>query len=353
VKPGDLNPVHLAVAMRLDVYELWDFARNSSALFKEPRTISDGKKRRDIDPPTKRGKIILRLLHRFLQRHFPPHPAVHGGAKGHSCFSAARAHKGRRFVINRDISNCYPSILTDNLFDKLRIYGFRADVASILSRLLTVRGRVPQGSPTSADALNFFLFDADRGIDSACGAWSGRYTRTYDDMVISTNDPRSVARLSELLERHIVEHGLEVNEKKRAKSGPLRFNQRQLVHNIQTNSRRGVRIVEEQRNKAIACAEGFVQGARALTAESIVGLAARRASLHGWLNHCRQADLGPATHLKRLLDAGDRIIKRRLREQGLSANKGRWWLKTSLRNEPARLSGMLKSNKNRQIVSVG
>ena len=342
MKPSDVRPNHLARAMRLHETELWDHSRDSEQLYKKPRTVTIGKKNRLIDPPTYRGKQLLRLLHRFIQKHLPAHGCVHGGAKGRSCFSAASLHRGRRFVITRDISECYPSITPNSLFNRLCAIGFRFDVGTILTGLLTVRGRVPQGSPASANALNFYLFDADRSLSAAFGSMGALITRTYDDIVVSTDNPRHVSKIESLVEQQIEVHDLKVNVRKRDKNGLRRNNQLQLVHNIQVNSSRGLRIQNEQVHEALGIANGYVGGARSLSPESMVGLAHRRQRLHGWIHHCRQADFGPAQHLSRLLQQGDRLVLDCLRKYGLKVPKGKWWVIAGHRNEPAWLAYLWK-----------
>ncbi len=329
----------IAVTMGMSVPALWQFARNLEHHFKPTRKQQIKGKARDIDPPKPYAKKVLRRLHRFLQRHFPPCRLVHGGAKGRSCFTAARRHRGRSFLITRDVQDCYPSITREALATQLRKYGFRGDVALVLSLLFTVRGRVAQGSPVSSDALNFLLFDADRSMGSVCGAVKARYGRTYDDMVVSVNSREPVNRLGRLVENAIRDHGLVVNIRKRKEHGLQPRHNIQRVHNIVVNSKRGVRIPKDQGQSAIDLAESYVRGAKVVTADSLEALAYKRKRVFGWMCHCSQADFSPAKPLRKLLEQGDRIVGRRLRQQGLSPHKGKWWVVVhKSRNEPRRLA---------------
>jgi hypothetical protein len=143
-----------------------------------------------------------------------------------------------------------------------------------------------------------------------------------------------------LVEKQIHGHGLAVNVKKRLRQGvqvrggssPPR------VHNLDVSSRRGVGIPEEQAQKALAVAEQYVRSARVVSAGTIEAVAYKRSVLHGWVCFCRQAEIGPSSHLRRLLDAGDRIVRRRLERLGLKAYKSKWWLNSGKHNEPRRLA---------------
>ncbi|MGD8451333.1 MAG: reverse transcriptase family protein [Phycisphaerae bacterium] len=293
---------------------------------------------REIDAPKPQTKSILRKLHRFLVRAVPPHPCAHGGAKSRSCFTSARRHLGRRYVVTRDVRDCYPSISQLELKKRLLGMGFGSDVALLLSFLCTVRGRMAQGSPVSSDALNLFLYDADRALSAACGRNGSRYSRTYDDMVISVQSPSLAEWPGDAMRRQIEGHGLSINARKLRMNGFAAQHREQRVHNLRVNNRRGVKIVAEQTAKALALAEAYLRGAKVVSADSLEGLARKRAQVAGWMYYTRQADFGPARHIKRLLEAGDRHVMRALASRGLSARRGKWWITSKKRNEPRRLA---------------
>ena len=85
-------------------------------------------------------------------------------------------HLGSKAIAIRDIADCFPSVSTDRLRKKLLALGFRSDTARLLAGLLTCKDRIPQGSPTSNDALNLYEYDLDETLTRACGSTS-RYTR--------------------------------------------------------------------------------------------------------------------------------------------------------------------------------
>jgi hypothetical protein len=196
----------------------------------------------------------------------------------------------------------------------------------------------------SSDALNFFFYDADRALSAACGQSGARYSRTYDDMVISVNLPRMAEWPGDVMRRHIEQHGLSINATKLRKNGFKPRHHEQRVHNLVVNNRRGVRIGSDQAGRALHLAEAFLRGAKTVGPDSLEGLAYKRSQVAGWMHYCRQAEFGPARHIRRLLDAGDRHVSRTLTAAGLTPYRKKWWVVCPGRNEPARLAAMWKRN---------
>lgn len=340
--PGKLTVSDIAHVMGLDVGQVWGLARNMDRAFYPTRRKRVRGKIREIDAPKPVTKRTLRKLHRFFQRRLGAHPSVHGGARSRSCFTSARQHLGRRYVVSRDVKDAYPSISQQALKGRLLGLGFRADVALLLSLLCTVRGRLAQGSPVSSDALNFFFYDSDRALSAACRRRGARYSRTYDDMVISVNLPSMAEWPGELMRRHIENHGLSINPRKLRKSGFKPRHHEQRVHNLVVNNKRGVRVPDEHAQRAVKLVEAYLRGTKVVSSGSLERLAYLRCQVTGWMHYCRQAEFGPARHIRRLLDAGDLHVQHALSAAGLVPNRKKWWVVCPTRNEPARLATIWK-----------
>jgi hypothetical protein len=337
MKPSKLTPRVLASELHMSVPFLVRIACHVDGYYKPTRLQRIKGKLRQIDPPTYAFKKLLKRLHRFLQRDFDFHPAAHGGVRRRSCFTAATRHKGRQFIITRDVKDCYPSITADSLRRRLLRLGFRSDAAWLLCRLMTVHDRLPQGAPTSGDALNFFLYDADEEVSSVCTTSAARYTRTADDMVVSVCSMDAVNAHVAMLETQIEEHGLKVSQRKRDKHGLQPSHKQQRVHNIVVNNKRGTGIVPEHVKEAIRRAEDYVIAARCVSADSLEAVALKRSRVHGWMYYCRQARFSPARHLRRLLEQGDRLVCRRLQIEQVTRTR-RWWLNIPRENRPKKLA---------------
>jgi hypothetical protein len=342
MKPSDLTPERIAEAMKISLAEVWRIALETENWYRPRRRVQIKGKWRAIDPPSPRLKKLFRRLHRFVQVSLKPDQAVHGGIRGRSCFTAAHVHKGRPIIITRDVQDCYPSVETDVLRRNLLNSGMRSDTAKLLSLLMTNRGTIAHGSPLSGDALNLFLQDGDERIRTQCARSSARYTRSADDMVISVRSGGAVSEHEQLLELEIRVHGLRVSEGKRERQGFQSCRERQRVHNLVVNSRRGIGIPAEQVAKAFDAGEWYVRSARSVSASSLESVAHNRLKARGWMNFCRQAQFGPAVHLGRLLESGDRLVRWRLRRVRVARTR-KWWVVSRKRNRPRELAEYWRS----------
>ncbi len=349
-KRAEVLPEHLAAALKISLGHLRRIAMDPSPYYRPTRPEIIKGKVREIDPPTRKLKVLLRRLHRFLQKNVPAHSSSHGGVKGKSCFSAAEMHVGKAFIVTRDIQDCYPSITTSALKNRLLALGFRRDTAWYLSQLLTHRNQIPQGSPASGDALNLFLYDGDVRVTEQC-AGKGTITRSADDWVVSSGDVAFAEEAGRIVEDQIVQHGLTVNKRKRAKSGVQKSNVRQLVHNIVVNSSDGTGINAEFVANAIEAGLKYVRAARGVSPETLQLTAALREKVHGWYYYCRQARFSPAPYIRRLLRAGDRLVSTRLMKAGVTRAR-RWWTSDRPRELTRRWQLMLGANRSHAVEAA-
>jgi hypothetical protein len=206
--------------------------------------------------------------------------------------------------------------------------------------LCTVRGGIPQGSPVSGDALNLFFYRIDQAISSYSGTHKLSPSRVADDFVISGNNAVKGFEAVRLVEKLLREREIAVNRKKRKEAGFQPRSGNQEVHSINVRNRRGTAISKRQRTKAISLAQRYTDACKSIKPDSIEGVAALRAQLHGWMHYCRQAHFSPGRHLRRQLEAGDRTVRRKLRHLRISAHENKWWLVSRKRNEPRRIAAI-------------
>ena len=77
-----------------------------------------GRERR-IEAPSPTLKYIQRILHESLTRIYGPHPAVHGFVPNRSVATNAKTHLGKRYVLNIDLADFFPSITRKRIFGRL------------------------------------------------------------------------------------------------------------------------------------------------------------------------------------------------------------------------------------------
>lgn len=342
IKPGELTDEMIAVAMGLEIDLIYKLARNSALLYLPPEPTRIKGKIRNLEKVRRFYRLPLRKLHRYLQKLFPPPDCVHGGAKGSSCISGANLHLGKKLVCCRDIKDCFPSTNPDEIRKSLLRRGFRPNVAWILTRLLTVNGHIPQGSPVSSDALNLLLYHSDLRLQRLAADKSISIERTYDDIVFSGEDESKLNEMSDAVENEIESLGYKVNKEKKKEVGCQPASRVQRVHNMIVNSGRGLKANEELQAKALRLAESFAKGCKRASHETIESLADKRQRLLGYICHFSQMTFTNTKHLRRLMGHGDCHIAQVLEKKGLQAYKKKWWLKSTTRNEPKRLSQQWK-----------
>ncbi len=140
---------------------------------------------RVIEAPHDKLKALQRrILHRLLNP-LPMHPSATGFVKGRSVVDNARPHVGRGVVINLDLADFFPTITTERVTAVFRALGWDADSATILSRICTNEGHLPQGAPTSPAISNLVCRKLDERLSALAARFEGQYTRYADDITLS------------------------------------------------------------------------------------------------------------------------------------------------------------------------
>lgn len=159
---------------------------------------------RRIDNPAPSLKFVQRRIHRRLLAVIALPASVRGGVRGSSVADNAGMHVGHREVVTMDLRDYFPSITNALVFNVWRQLGCGTHVASILTRLTTRAGGLPQGAPTSTALANlvqcFTLLPALERIATANGAVCSTWV---DDITFSAERSRNViAPAARALSRH-------------------------------------------------------------------------------------------------------------------------------------------------------
>jgi RNA-directed DNA polymerase len=125
-----------------------------------------------------------RILYRLLNP-LPMHPSATGFVRGRSIVDNARPHVGSGVVINLDLADFFPTITTERVAAMFRGLGWDSDSATILSRICSDEGRLPQGAPTSPAISNLVCRRLDERLSGLVTSFKGHYTRYADDITLS------------------------------------------------------------------------------------------------------------------------------------------------------------------------
>ncbi len=148
--------------------------------------IRKGKKNRTIDAP----KVALKIIQKWIGFHmaqamvFPP--CVYGFVPGkNGVIDAAKFHCGAHWIYSLDLRDFFPSISAARVVDALKSREYSERAANLISRLCTLNGRLPQGSPASPVLSNLVFQKTDFALIRLSASVGVRYSRYADDLVFS------------------------------------------------------------------------------------------------------------------------------------------------------------------------
>ena len=204
-------------------------------------------KTRLISAPDYRLKMLQQKIARSLAKLYNPRKPVHGFVTDRSVRSNAESHLRRRFILNVDLKNFFPTITEPRVQGLLESIGIDKDVAETVARICANNDCLPQGAPSSPVISNMICFRFDKALMKFSKEHRLLYTRYADDITLSSfqpptalfegdrPDPGKVAeeKLSDEIRSIIRNNGFELNPEK--------------IHYADKNSRRivtGIKINE-------------------------------------------------------------------------------------------------------------
>jgi len=150
---------------------------------------------------------------------------IHGGVKGRTNITNAKPHQGKSFVFTTDLQDFFPGISPRQVLNALLKQGLSHHKAHWLTKLMTYKYQVPQGSPTSSHLANIVFLDVDYKLIELCSKHDVTYTRYVDDLTFSSaTDFQSI--LHEILSV-VINGGFKISRRKTLYKG------RQLITGIE------------------------------------------------------------------------------------------------------------------------
>lgn len=155
--------------------------------------------KRQIKAPEPRLALLQRRLANLLyacldelKQGSPParRSLAHGFEKKRSIISNANLHKRRRYVLNLDLKDFFPSInfgRVRGLFLKDKHFQLQPKVATILAQIVCHENGLPQGSPCSPVVSNLVGHLLDSRLARFAKIHKCTYSRYVDDLTFSTS----------------------------------------------------------------------------------------------------------------------------------------------------------------------
>lgn len=167
---------------------------------------------RTINPPKKELKDIQRRINCYLVKHIQMPEYAFGGIKHKDNILNARYHKGQKYVFQTDLKDFFPYINNKMVYITFVNIGFSPDVASVLTKLTTYHGHLPQGAPTSTTIANLVFIPTGIELQVIAKREGLRFTTFVDDVTMSSQtDFKHV--VPEIVQT-IISHGFKISQGK-------------------------------------------------------------------------------------------------------------------------------------------
>lgn len=180
---------------------------------------------RQIDAPGGRLSAIQHCLNTAFQQLYDPTPQAIGFVPGRNVADNAVLHVGRKYLLNVDLKDFFPSISEGRVYAVLQLapLNLAPKVASVVAGLCCRRewvpdapdsdrghwhGSLPQGAPTSPILTNYVCRQLDRQLARLARRFGVCYSRYADDMSFSANracfnpSGQFMTSLREIIERN-------------------------------------------------------------------------------------------------------------------------------------------------------
>ncbi len=247
--------------------EVYDIITNKKDYYLTYKIKKRSGKYRRIDAPQGRLKDIQKsILFNILYR-YKAHPIAHGFVKDRNPKTNASKHVNSNILINIDLIDFFNNIREGKVFDTFNYLfkqrkpytNFSDDDIEILTQLITYRGTLCQGAPTSPTFSNLAVLEMDKQLKELAKKKDLTITRYADDIscssthlivsvpeilntlraIIQKNGFRLNFKKTKIRKRHqrMQVTGIVVNEKPNIKRTDWR-NFRAKLHNILTENKR-------------------------------------------------------------------------------------------------------------------
>lgn len=207
-------------------------------------------KLRSIDAPSEKLKgVQSQILYNMLYK-IPVHENAVGFVPGINVIEGAGRHLNKETLLCIDLKNFFPTITLamvkkavikiDNILqNKNEDYTLLSESEVLaMSRILTYKGVVPQGAPTSPMLANIITFELDEKLTELAEDNNMLYTRYADDISFSHDEKNyDIFQHINRIKEFIQESKLIIND---TKTRVMRRHKRQVVTGVVVNDKLSV-----------------------------------------------------------------------------------------------------------------
>lgn len=207
-----LSEEGLAETLKMPVETFRSMAQKAPRLYRERNELKKSCGFRLIEAPHENLKSAQRNLLHGILKHLPVSDRFFG-REGSSAIQAAQLHINKPTVVTMDIKDFFPSVSSGMVYGMFRRRGGSQVVARVLTRMVTRKGHLPQGAPTSPCVAALVLNPAVDNIGSALKSIGTHALSIYmDDVAIS--GPIGLERIKGTIVSILERHGFRVHPAK-------------------------------------------------------------------------------------------------------------------------------------------
>lgn len=206
----------LAKTLRISTAELLRIADRANASWRMVKP-KPGSTRETFDAHGPLKALHNELKNRIFSRvYFPDY--LQGSLKGRDYVSNADLHKNKQILICEDVKQFFPSVSAAFVEDVWEgFFRFSGEVSSVLTRLTTKDGALPQGSITSSFLANLVMWRREPLLQAKLAAMGIAYSRYVDDMSMSSTvhlDKATQTKVIGMVYGMLAAHGLRAGRHK-------------------------------------------------------------------------------------------------------------------------------------------
>ena len=198
----------------LDIKENYLYPNFSTKYIKIEKPKKNGSIR-IIKPPDLNLRKVQRIILDKILYHNHQLECVYGLSKDKNILANAKFHQKNvnAQLLILDIENFFPSVSKKEINKIFKKIGFNKENSSILTKLCTIDGSLPQGAPTSPYLASMVCYKLDKEIFNYCKRRGFIYTRYFDDISISGKN--ILNENIKYIEKTIEKSGFNCNEGKK------------------------------------------------------------------------------------------------------------------------------------------
>lgn len=203
-------------------YTIYQLSKHADKYYKTYLIPKKSGKHRKICHPSKKLKglqswILVNILNKLNVS-----SSCKGFEKGSSTANNVEPHKGANAVLSIDLKDFFPTIKSNQIYSIFTTLGYNTGISSVLAKICTFEGSLPQGSPCSPKLANLAAWTLDVRVQGYVGKRGITYTRYADDLSFSALSPSKVVRIIPMIKSIIKDENFKVNTAKTRVAGLAR-----------------------------------------------------------------------------------------------------------------------------------